>query len=330
MIASIAIVRFTPGLWVEQSLQLALNNVERSSVTEERVEDLLSAARLHLDQDNVRALYFANEAYTLANQDAKTDLELRSLLVIVSALKRSGRGGDATPFIARAIELAPQSENRESLDELLDLLGQWSIDLEQTPRARGGKRRGQPDAPMGWIVAAISRLERERARLAALPVADITPGEAMPVASQEERRQLLEIDDAETGLLNGRGLAAELLQLEQQRSQFALIQITVVPDDVPMAELARLASATTGTGGILARNARSQVTIILPFYTGVAAMTLAEQLKQALASLERAGDATIGIGVAIKQPQESARDVLRRVTDRAEEAVWQTGISVVG
>ena len=171
---------------------------------------------------------------------------------------------------------------------------------------------------------------RERARLAVLPVADATPGEKPAVASQEERRQHLEIDDAETGLLNGRGLAAELLQLEQQRSQFALIQITVVPDDVPMAELARVASTTTGTGGILARNARSQVTIILPFYTGVAAMTLAEQLKQALVSLERAGDVTIGIGVAIKQPQESARDVLRRVTDRAEEAVWQTGISVVG
>jgi GGDEF domain-containing protein len=326
MVARIATNRFTPGLWVEQSLQLALTNVERSSVIEERVEDLLSAARSHLDQDSVRALYFANEAYTLANQEAKSDLELRALLVIITSLKRSGRANDATPFIGRAIELAPQSENRQSLDELLDLLGQWSIDLEQSPRNRGSKRRNQPEAPMGWIVAAISRLERERARLATLPVAD-TPGtETAP----EERRQQLDLDDPETGLLNSRGLAAELLHLEQQRSQFALIQITVVPDDVPMAELARLAAETTGTGGILARNARSQVTIILPFYTGIAAMTLAEQLKQALTSLERAGDVTIGIGVALKQPQESARDVLRRVTDRAEEAVWQTGISVVG
>ncbi len=307
-------------------MQLALTNVERSSANEERVEDLLSAARSHIGSDEVRALYFANEAYTLANQDNQPELELKSLLIIITALKRSGRANDATPFIGRAIELAPQSEIRESLDELLDLLGQWSIDLEKTPRS--GKRRGQSEAPMGWIVAAISRLERERARLSVVPVAD-TPTPATP-ATPEERRQQLDIDDPETGLLNGRGLAAELLQLEQQRSQFALIQITVVPDDVPMAELARVASQTTGTGGILARNARSQVTIILPFYTGIAAMTLAEQLKQTLGSLERASDVTIGIGVAIKQPQESARDVLRRVTDRAEEAVWQSGISVVG
>jgi hypothetical protein len=313
---------------VEQSLQLALNNVERSSVTEERVEDLLSAARSHLGQDNVRALYFANEAYTLANQENRPELELRALLSIITALKRSGRANDATPFIARAMELVPQSENRESLDSLLDLLGQWSIDLEKTVSGRASKRR-QADAPMGWIVAAISRIEHERARISALPVADMPPKPA-PTPTPAERRQQLEIDDPETGLLNGRGLAAELLQLEQQRSQFALIQITVVPDDLPMAELARVASTTTGTGGILARNARSQVTIVLPFYTGIAAMTLAEQLKQALAGLERAVDVTIGIGVAIKQPQETAREVLRRVSDRAEEAVWQSGISVVG
>ena len=42
------------------------------------------------------------------------------------------------------------------------------------------------------------------------------------------------------------------------------------------------------------------------------------------------GVARIGIGVAIKQPGESSRDVLRRVADRAEEATLAAGVTVCG
>ena len=308
-------------------MQLTLSHVERSSALDERIEDLLSAARSHLGQDNVRALYFANEAHSLAAANDRVDLQLKSLLVIIDALKRSGRAADVTPFIARAIELAPSVGNRSHLDDLLDLLGQWAIELERKS-GRSARSRRHAEVPMGWLVSAISQLEHERGVLADAPSEQAAPvAEAEPI---DNRRAQLGIDDSETGLLNGRGLAAELLQLQQQTNQFALIQITVVPDDVPINEIAALASKTTGTGGILARNARSQITIILPFYTGFAAMALAEELKKAMATIERASNATIGIGVAYKLPHESAQDVLRRVTDRAEEAAWKTGISVVG
>ena len=59
-------------------------------------------------------------------------------------------------------------------------------------------------------------------------------------------------------------------------------------------------------------------------------MAMAEHLRVAFLKLTGETDATIGIGVAIRQRGESGRDVLRRVTDRAEEASYSPGVTVVG
>jgi hypothetical protein len=57
---------------------------------------------------------------------------------------------------------------------------------------------------------------------------------------------------------------------------------------------------------------------------------MAEQVRVALARAIADSGATVGIGVAIKQPAESSRDVLRRVVDRAEVAASQPGVTVAG
>ena len=310
---------------MEPPQQLSLSNVDSSPASDEQIVDLLKTSRAHLGDDNVRALFYANDAFTIAATSAKPLLQLKAALLIIEAMTRSGRAPDAVPFVQQAVELTYATQDQESLDGLIDLLGRWSIEAENTHPGRSRRSaRTSAAIPAAWLASTIAGLDSARARLSAEQqvASKLTPA--------DERRAHFNIDDAETGLLNGRGLAAELLNLEQQSGQFALIQITVVPDDSPISRIATIALETTGTGGILSRNGRAQITIVLPFYTGVAAMTLAERLKNAFALIESGESVTIGIGVAIKQPGESAREVLRRVTDRAEEAAWETGIFVVG
>ena len=316
---------FRTGHFLEHPLQLAFASVDRSSATDERIDDLLAAANSHLGVDNVRALFFGNEAYALALEAEHVDYQLRSLALIVAAIRQGGRPEDATGYIARAIELAPASQNRQLLDQLTDLLGQWAIELEHQPVRRQGRKRDSI-RDLAWLGRAITRLDEHRNQLSSLPL--VEPDQAM-ATDPEARRAALGIDDPETGLLNGRGLAAELLQLDNASTPYALVQITVVPDDHPLTDIARIVSMTAEDATV-ARNARSQITAVLVNTTGMAAMSLAERLKTGLGSIERPSSMTIGIGVAIKQQQETARDVLRRVTDRAEEAAWQSGITVVG
>jgi hypothetical protein len=58
---------------LEQPLQLAFAQIDRSSALDERLEDLLSTAESYLSSDAVRALYYANEALALAESQDRTD-----------------------------------------------------------------------------------------------------------------------------------------------------------------------------------------------------------------------------------------------------------------
>jgi GGDEF domain-containing protein len=139
------------------------------------------------------------------------------------------------------------------------------------------------------------------------------------------------IDDPDTGLLNSLGMAAELLTLEEQATGYALIQIVLTGHTLPLlTSVARSAAQLIGDRGLVARNGLAMLTAILPSFTGIAAMSLAEQMRAAFVKQSADSFARIGIGVAIKQPGESSRDVLRRVADRAEEATLAAGVTVCG
>jgi len=55
---------------VEQPLQLAFAQIDRSSALDERISELLATSAAHLPQDPLRSLYFANEALLLADSEA--------------------------------------------------------------------------------------------------------------------------------------------------------------------------------------------------------------------------------------------------------------------
>lgn len=299
---------------MEQQLQLAFAQIDRSAAYDERIEDLLAAAESYLPEDTVRTLYYANEALMLAETGDRDALELRALRLIIDAMKTTGRASDATPYIVRAIDLAESIRDAGLLSALVDALGTWAIDVEQEQPQRQGGRRSSVD----WAVATIARLERDYAQ-------------QQGATSPDDHRSEISIDDAETGLLNALGLAAELLSLEELQTDYAVIQI-VLPESDPalLVAASRQAAQMVGDRGFVARNGTSLLTAVLPLFTGIAAMAMAEHLRVAFLKLTGETDATIGIGVAIRQRGESSRDVLRRVTDRAEEASYSLGVTVVG
>jgi hypothetical protein len=297
---------------VEQPLQLAFAQIDRSSALDERITELLATSATHLPQDPLRSLYFANEALVLAETGDRIELELRALRQIVEALRSAGRQADATPYIVRAIDLADSIHDTDLLAALVDALGTWAIAVEQQP-VESDPRRTRTSRD--WAVAAISRLERQYSNNA--------PG------SSSSREAM--IDDPDTGLLNSLGMAAELLTLEEQATGYALIQIVLTGHTLPLlTSVARSAAQLVGDRGLVARNGLAMLTAILPSFTGIAAMSLAEQMRAAFVKQSADSFARIGIGVAIKQPGESSRDVLRRVADRAEEATLAAGVTVCG
>jgi hypothetical protein len=297
---------------VEQPLQLAFAQIDRSSALDERITELLATSATHLPQDPLRSLYFANEALVLAETGDRIELELRALRQIVEALRSAGRQADATPYIVRAIDLADSIHDTDLLAALVDALGTWAIAVEQQP-VESDPRRTRTSRD--WAVAAISRLERQ------------FPNNAPESAPMREAT----IDDPDTGLLNSLGMAAELLTLEEQATSYALIQIVLTGHTLPLlTSVARSAAQLVGDRGLVARNGLAMLTAILPSFTGIAAMSLAEQMRAAFVKQSADSFARIGIGVAIKQPGESSRDVLRRVADRAEEATLAAGVTVCG
>jgi hypothetical protein len=287
------------GRLVEQPLQLAFAHIDPSSALDERIADLLTATSAHLPDDPVRSLYFANEALVLAESADRIELELRALRAIISALEAAGRSAEAAPYIVRALDLADSVADADLLSSLVEAVGAWAITTEQElsaeqPDTRGARRRAANAAPQSDVV--------ERG-----------------------------IDDPETGLLNALALAAELLSLEERRTGYALIQMVFSGHSSGLfIGGARSAAEFVGDRGLVARNGASLLTAVLPGFTGIAAMSLAEHIRRAIAGLAAGSDATIGIGVAIKQPGETSRNLLRRVADRAEEASRQSGVSVAG
>jgi hypothetical protein len=220
-----------------------------------------------------------------------------------------------TAYIVRAIDLADAIDDDETRGPLVDLLAEWAIAVEQEPDPHAS-----PDwrerSPVDWAKAMIARLERARAEAPA----EYTGQPAVP-----------SIDDPETGLLNGLGLAAELLALEDHQTGYALIQMRLAGHEPEsLVNFARQVAQMIGDRGVVARNDRAVLTALLPSFTGIGAMAMAEQVRVALARAIADSGATVGIGVAIKQPAESSRDVLRRVVDRAEVAASQPGVTVAG
>jgi hypothetical protein len=295
---------------------------------DDRVRDLLSAARACAASDYVRALYWANEALALADSSERPEPQLAALQTVIEILGQSGRSRDAVPYVSRAIDLAESIQDQSALDLMLDMLGSWAIAFEQTSdTARPRRRRSDPSVV--WLASTIARLERVRAEshhFAATASTDVMTNERV-------RRLRIEIDDPETGLLNSRGLAAELAVLEEQTADYALIRVVIEPasdDSSTFVETARRIAEVVNDRGAVTRTEPDSVTIVLPWFTGIAAMALAEHLRGTLARLHAGKDVAIGIGVAIKQPGESGRDVLRRVADRASEARFGARVTVVG
>ncbi len=307
-------------------MQLAFSNTDSSLASDERIADLISAAESNLTGDRVRALFFANEALQLSESLSRPDAELRALRIIIDAMQGDGRTADATPYIVRAIDLAESISDREALDSLVMLLGQWAVEIERTPAGQrpGGRRRQEPS--LTWVLSTIARLERSRPAVNSdLDTLDL------PAEPLLTRRPDLGIEDPETGLLNARGMTVELLRIEDQQSNFAVIQVAVSDAFSNLfLDTARVTAELIGVNGVVARNGELMVTAILPGITGIAAMMLAEQLRAGIARLAAEQNATIGIGVSIKQPGDSSRDILRRVADRREEATFSGGVTVVG
>jgi GGDEF domain-containing protein len=295
---------------------------------DDRVRDLLSAARACADSDHLRALYWATEALALADSRERPEPQLAALQTVIEILSQSGRSRDAVPYVARAVDLAESIQDQAALDLLLDMLGTWAIAFEHTAdSARPRKRRANPS--ITWLASTIARLERIRATSHR-----ISPSARTDYQTSERIHRLhVEIDDPETGLLNSRGLAAELAGLEEQNADYALIRVVIEPtgaDSATFVETARRIAEIVNDRGAVSRTEPDSVTIVLPWFTGIAAMALAEHLRGTLARFHAGKDVAIGIGVAIKQPGESGREVLGRVADRASEARFGARVTVVG
>jgi hypothetical protein len=116
---------------VEQPLQLAFTHIDRSAALDERILDLLSTSEAYQPTDNIRSLYFANEALMLAESHDFIELELRSLQLIIRSMQIAQRSIDATPYILRAIDLAELIEDAKLRSTLVGALGDWAIEMEQ-------------------------------------------------------------------------------------------------------------------------------------------------------------------------------------------------------
>ena len=295
---------------------------------DDRVRDVLSAARACASTDLVRALYWATEALALADSSDRPEPQLAALKAVIEILGSSGRSRDAVPYVARALNLAETVQDEADVKAILDLLGWWAIAVEQeTEGARPRKRRADPS--IASLIATFGRLQRIRSE-----ADNRTAGSSSDVMTGERTRPVrIEIDDPETGLLNSRGLAAELAGLEEQSADFALVRVVIEPpsaDRSTFIETARQIAEVVNDRGTVTRTEPDSVTIVLPWFTGIAAMALAEHLRGTLARLHAGKDVAIGIGVAIKQPGELGRDVLERVADRADEARYGARVTVVG
>jgi GGDEF domain-containing protein len=305
-------------------MQLAFSDTDRAIASDERLADLLNAASANLPHDPVRSLYFANEALLFAESLEYPDAELRALTSVVTAIHADGRTADSAPYLARAIALAERVSDTDALEDLSRQLGQWAVDLEHTPTSRAARKNGPPTVPL--LLSTIARLEQVRNR------APITIDlEEMPSEPLITRRPDLGIEDQQTGLLNARGMTVELLRLEESAENFALIQIAVSESDADaILELATVVQKTVANAGAIARNSPTTLTALLPSTTGIAAMILGDQLRTSLIRATINAPLRIGIGVSIKQPGETSRDVLRRVVDRRDEALASDGVTVVG
>lgn len=313
---------------MEPQQQLQFANMAWGTEPDDRVRDVLSAARACSSTDQVRALYWATEALALADSGARPEPQLAALQAVIEILSASGRSRDAISYVVRAIDLAESIQDQSTVDLLLDLLGSWAITLESSlDSARPRKRRADPSVT--WLAATVSRLQRIRTE-----AGGESAGTSRDVLTAERvSRGRIEIDDPETGLPNSRGLAAELAGLEEHAADFALVRVVIEPpvaDRSTFAETARRIAEVVNDRGIVARTEPDSVTVLLPWFTGIAAMALAEHLRGTLARLHAGKDVAIGIGVAIKQPGEVGRDVLGRVADRADEARHGARVTVVG
>lgn len=294
---------------------------------DDRVRDLISAARACAASDHVRALYWANEALALADSRDRPEPQLAALQTVVEILSAAGRSREAVPLVSRAIDVAESIKDRAAVDALIDILGAWAVAVEQRAEQARAPRRRRGDPSIAWLATTLARLQRIRSE------SSETPAPADTLTDERVHRLRVEIDDPETGLLNNRGLAAELAVLEDQAADFALVRLAIEPasGDLPaFVETARRIAEIVNERGIVTRTEPDSVTVVLPWFTGIAAMALAEHLRGTLSRLHAGKDIAIGIGVAIKQPGENGRDVLARVADRADEARHGARVSVVG
>ena len=299
---------------MEHPLQLAFTEVDRSSALDERIRDLLSAAESYRGSDDFRVLYYANEALILAELEDQIAPQLTALGLIIAVLVNGHRADDATPYIVRGIDLATELADPAHRAELLALMATWAIEVEQAPE-HGTSAKWRDRSPVNWAKSMIARLEHAQA--------DDDSATARPARPRA--------DDGETGLVNAVGLAAELLALEDQGIDYALIQVRLDETDRHrLVDIARRAAPMVGDRGIVARNGDALLTAVLPGFTGIAAMAMAEHLRDAFAKIPTNTEAGIGIGVAIKQRGETSRDVLRRVVDRSEVASSEPGITISG
>jgi hypothetical protein len=299
---------------LEHPLQLAFTDVDRSSALDERIRDLLSAAESYRGADDFRVLYYANEALLLAEIEDQVAPQLTALSLIIAVLVEGHRADDATPYIVRGIDLANELADPAHRTELLALLTTWAVEVEQLPD-QGASTNWRDRSPVNWAKSMIARLEHAQS--------DISP--------ETGRRADSRADDGETGLVNAVGLAAELLALEDQGIDYALIQIRLADTDHHrLVEIARRTAPMVGDRGIVARNGDALLTAVLPGFTGIAAMAMAEHLRDSFTKIPASADVGIGIGVAIKQRGDTSRDVLRRVVDRSEVASSEPGITISG
>ncbi|MDQ2682847.1 MAG: hypothetical protein M3Y37_04910 [Chloroflexota bacterium] len=303
-------------------MQLAFSEVDPSLIARERISDLLAQARTWADCDPLRCIYFAHEALLIAQSSDRPDAELDALILLIHGMHTDRRTSDLTPFIARAIDLAETSGDRSQLDSLLELLGRWAVENEQDPVPRQRNR----SVELPWLLGAVARLEALRDGVASHADPAVFPDESLP-----RRRPDLGIHDPHTGLLNARGMTAELVRLEDENQSVALIQVAVTDINLDLIPaLAKVIDREIGELGIVARNADLTLTVLLPGMTGMAAMLLAQQLRNAVLRTLGGHPVPVGIGVAVKQYGDSTRDLLRRLVDRRDEALATGGVAVVG
>ena len=298
---------------MEHPLQLAFTDVDRSSALDERIRDLLSAAESYRGEDDFRVLYYANEALLLAEIEDQVAPQLTALSLIIAVLVGGHRADDATPYIVRGIDLANELADPAHRTELLALLTTWAVEVEQLPD-QGASTNWRDRSPVNWAKSMIARLEHAQSDISPEMVAVLIPAPTRRNRPGQRSRF-------------GRGTVGA------RRSRHRL---RVDPDSPGryhhhrLVEIARRTAPMVGDRGIVARNGDALLTAVLPGFTGIAAMAMAEHLRDSFTKIPASADVGIGIGVAIKQRGDTSRDVLRRVVDRSEVASSEPGITISG